>query len=295
MYGVDLEREQITSSSKDNLDRAQRGTYFEYQTQFNGTLCGTAGARRDDNDDFGKHTSARVSTAYLQRLATGATLKYRATYGTGFRAPSLSEIAYNNGPFAFPPTSAVNLLEESSSGFDVGIEYVELRGLYVGATYFNQVIEDEIFFDLASFSGYLQALGSNLSRGIEVFFERPISRQWDLLGNLTVNDTENQEGQQRIRRPKHLANVSVRFSSTDDRLRLLANYRFSRNSVDELFGIGRVPLDDYQVLDISATFRVSERLEAFGRLENVTDEDYQEVTGFRSGGVAAYAGARVRF
>ena len=165
----------------------------------------------------------------------------------------------------------------------------------MGATYFNQVIEDEIFFDLASFSGYLQALGSNLSRGIEVFFERPISRQWDLLGNLTVNDTENQEGQQRIRRPKHLANVSVRFSSTDDRLRLLANYRFSRNSVDELFGIGRVPLDDYQVLDISATFRVSERLEAFGRLENVTDEDYQEVTGFRSGGVAAYAGARVRF
>ena len=76
---------------------------------------------------------------------------------------------------------------------------------------------------------------------------------------------------------------------------MLANYRFSRNSVDELFGIGRVPLDDYQVLDISATFRVSERLEAFGRLENVTDEDYQEVTGFRSGGVAAYAGARVRF
>ncbi len=295
VYGVDLEREQVTSSSKDNLDRAQMGTYFEYQTQFNDTLFVTAGARRDDNHDFGKHTSVRISTAYLQQLEGGATLKYRTTYGTGFRAPSLSEIAYNNGPFAFSPTSAVRLLEESSSGFDVGIEYVELSGLYLGATYFDQVIEDEIFFDLASFSGYLQALGSNLSRGIELVFERPISRQWDLLGNLTVNDTENQGGQQRIRRPKHLANVSVRFSSTDDRFRLLANYRFSRNSVDELFGIGRVPLDDYQVLDISAAFRVGERLEAFGRLENVTDEDYQEVTGFRSGGVSAYAGARVRF
>ena len=295
VYGAALEREQVTTSSRDNLDRAQMGTYFEYQTQFNDTLFVTAGARRDDNDDFGKHTSVRVSTAYLQRLGDGATLKYRTTYGTGFRAPSLSEIAHNNGPFAFSPTSAVRLLEESSSGFDVGIEYVELSGLYLGATYFNQVIEDEIFFDLANFSGYLQALGSNLSRGIELVFERSISRQWDLLGNLTVNDTENQEGQQRIRRPKHLANVSVRFSSTDDRFRLLANYRFSRNSVDELFGIGRVPLDDYQVLDISATFRVGERLKAFGRLENVTDEDYQEVTGFRSGGVAAYAGARVRF
>ena len=122
-----------------------------------------------------------------------------------------------------------------------------------------------------------------------------MSSQWDLLGNLTVNDTKNQEGLQRVRRPKQLANIGVRFSSTSGRFRLLANYRFSRNAVDELFGIGRVPLDDYQVLDISAAFRVSERLEAFGRLENATDENYQEVTGFRSGGFAAYVGARVRF
>ena len=295
VYGIDLEREQVTSSSGDNLERDQTGTYFEYQAQFNDAFYVTAGARHDDNDDFGKHTSVRVSAAYLQRLESGATLKYRTTYGTGFRAPSLSEVAYNNGPFAFPPASAVRLSEESSSGFDIGMEYVGSNGLYVGATYFNQDIEDEIFFDLSGFSGYLQALGRNLSRGIELVVEYPVSSQWDVLGNLTINDTENQEGQQRIRRPEHLANLGVRFSSADDRFRLLANYRFSRNAVDELFGIGRVPLDDYQVLDISAAFRVSERLEAYGRLENVADEDYQEVTGFRSAGFAAYAGARVRF
>lgn len=295
VYGIDLEREQITSSSGDDLRRDQTGTYFEYQAQFEDRFFVTAGARHDDNDDFGTHTSARVSAAYLQQLDGGGTLKYRATYGTGFRAPSLSEIAYNNGPSAFPPASSVTLSEESSRGFDVGIEYVGSGGLYVAATYFDQDIEDEIFFDLAGFSGYLQSVGVNLSKGVELMLEYPVSTRWDLLANLTLNDTRNQDGLQRIRRPEQLANLGVRFSSVGERFRLLANYRFSRNAVDELFGIGRVPLDDYQVLDISAAFRVSEHLEAFGRLENLTDEDYQEVTGFRSAGFAAYAGARVRF
>lgn len=65
--------------------------------------------------------------------------------------------------------------------------------------------------------------------------------------------------------------------------------------MDELFGIGRVPLDDYRVIDISAAYAVSERVEAYGRLENATDENYQEVVGFRPAGFAAHGGIRIRF
>src|SRR5690606_19274721 len=126
-------------------------------------------------------------------------------------------------------------------------------------TWFDQRIEDEIFFDLAGFSGYLQSLGTSRSQGLELAAEVPIGMRWQLLANFTYNDTEDADGEQRVRRPERLANLGARFSSPDERFRFIANYRMSRDAVDELFGIGRVPLDDYEVLDLSAAYTIGER------------------------------------
>lgn len=295
VYGLDFEEEDIITSGGDDLVRDQKGYYLEYQGQFNDSFFVTVGARYDDNDDFGEHTSARASIAYLQELQGGASLKYRASYGTGFRAPSLFEVSYNSGPFAFAPAAGLALKEESSSGFDVGIEYLSGNGFYFEATYFDQEIEDEIFFDLSTFSGYLQSLGVGESTGVELAFEYPIGDQWELLGNATYNETETTGGLQRIRRPEKLANLGLRFSPFSERLSLIANYRLSRDSMDEIFGLGRVPLDDYEVLDVSASFNINDSLQVYGRIENMTNEDYQEVTGFFTGGSAAYGGVRFRF
>ena len=54
-------------------------------------------------------------------------------------------------------------------------------------------------------------------------------------------------------------------------------------------------LDDYEVLSLNARFNLLPRLELFGRLENLLDEDYQEVPGYRSSGQALYAGIRYHF
>lgn len=295
VYGVDLEEEDIVSSSGESMERDQNAYYVEYQGRFDGNLFVTFGARQDDNDDFGEHTSVRATVAYLSDLDDGATLKYRLGYGTGFRAPSLAEIAYNRGPFAFAPASGVALKEESSGGYDLGIEYTNADGLYFEATYFDQQIEDEIYFDLSGFSGYLQSLGTSESTGIELAAEVPIGSRWVFLGNLTYDDTENTSGLQRIRRPEKAANLGLRFNSADSDLRFFANYRMSRDAVDEIFGIGRVPLEDYEVLDLSAAYRINANIEVFGRIENVSDEHYQEITGFLNAGSTAAAGVRLSF
>jgi vitamin B12 transporter len=65
--------------------------------------------------------------------------------------------------------------------------------------------------------------------------------------------------------------------------------------VDEIFGVGRVALDNYGVFDISGAYSISDSFEAFVRLENAFDEDYQEVSGFNSPGRAGYGGIRMRF
>ena len=89
--------------------------------------------------------------------------------------------------------------------------------------------------------------------------------------------------------------MGLRFNSDDNNLKLLANYRIANDAFDQIFGVGLVPLDDYQVLDVSANFRLTDAWQLFGRIENLTDEDYQEVTGFNSAGRNAYAGVRLSF
>ena len=294
VFGLDLDRHQVLTTDGQRLERDQDAFYLEYHGRFSDRFYVTAGARRDSSDDFGTVTSARVTAAYFSELTDGASLKYRIGYGTGFRAPSLSELAYNRGPFAFPPAAGVDLSQESSGGYDIGMEYTSASGLRLEATYFDQQIEDEIFFDLSGFSGYLQASGPTQSQGVELAAQIPVTAHLTLQGNLSVNDTENTDGLQRIRRPERVGNLGAIFMALDSRLRLIANYRMSSDAVDELFGIGRVALEDYDVLDVSAVYSWTDKIELFGRIENALDEDYAEVAGYLTPGRTASAGLRIR-
>ena len=293
VYGLDLRSEDVVASDGNDLSRSQRAVYFEAQGRFGEHIFATAGLRRDDNDAFGVHDSVRVTTAYQRALDGRTTIKYRVGYGTGFRAPSLSEIAYNDGPFAYPPAADVVLKEESSAGYDLGVLLARENGLALEATYFDQEIEDEIFFDLSGFSGYLQTRGRNDSTGIELTARIPVGSRWQLWTNFTWNDTRDGTGLQRIRRPKQLGNFGLSFAAPGSRLRLLANLRVSRDAVDEVYGVGRVPLEDYEVLDIAGSYRLSDRFELFGRIENAADQRYAEVAGYLTGGRAASIGVRL--
>src|SRR5262249_41055190 len=164
-------------------------------------------------------------------------------------------------------------------------------GLHLEATYFDQKIADEIYFDLVGFAGYLQGNGTSASKGVELGAAAPLHEHWQLLANWTHNDTEDTAGDPRLRRPKNYANLGVAWSGRDARLRLIANYRVSRDAVD----LGGVALDDYGVLDVSGAYSVNRTFEVFARLENATDEHYQEVSGYNTAGRALYAGARLRF
>lgn len=294
VFGADYQKYKITASG-DESDRNQKGIFVEYQHSFHDRLFFTAGARRDDNSDFGTHTSWRLSAAYVKDLANGNIFKLRSTFGNGFRAPSLAEVAYNFGPFAFGNTAGLNLQEETSKGLDIGIEYLFESGTAVKLTYFDQQIEDEIFFDLIDFSGYLQAVGSSESNGVEFELDIPVGVNFGITANFTYNETQTPEGITRARRPEHLANLGLRYNSDDKNLNLLANYRVANNTFDQIFGIGLVSLDDYQVLDVSANYRISDAWQLFGRIENIKNEDYQEVIGFNSAGRNAYAGVRLSF
>ncbi|MFK7976136.1 MAG: TonB-dependent receptor plug domain-containing protein [Halioglobus sp.] len=289
VYGIELANEALDDGT-DDVDRDQNGVFVEYQGELARDFFVTAGVRYDDNDDFGSETTYRLSGAYLIPTQSGE-YKIKGSYGTGFRAPSLSEIAYNNGPFATPPASLVELSAEKSEGFEFGAGYFANAGWFVEANYFYQTTEDEIFFDLLDFSGYLQESGDSESQGIELIGAYQINDMIQINGNYTYNDTEDTSGEQRLRAPENLGNLGLLITPMGEKLTININLRISGDKAAER----GADVDDYELLDISASYQVSNALELFGRIENVTDEDYEEIPTFNTSGTAGYAGVRFTF
>lgn len=289
VYGVDREEESIDDGSIDR-SRRQTGVYGEYQGKLNDKLSVSAGLRHDDNDDFGDYLSYRVSGTWVTALA-GGELKLKGAYGTGFRAPSLFEISYNNGPFASPPASNTVLNEEISEGYDIGVVWASESGLYLEATWFDQDIDDLITFDPVGFTGYLQSPGVSDSNGIELIADLPLALGFRLTGNYTWNETTSATGEQRPFRPEHLANLGLNYSDSQSKIKIGLNLRSSQDSVDTLGN----PVDDYVLVDLNASILVYQGLTLYTRLENALDEDYMEIPMFNTAGQAAYVGLRYEF
>ena len=93
---------------------------------------------------------------------------------------------------------------------------------------------------------------------------------------------------------KRLMNIGLAYTALDDRLKINGFYRVSRDATDEIFG-SPVDLDDFEVLDISARYRITDNFSIYARLENAFDEDYEEITGFYSPDRAAYLGFKLNF
>src|SRR3546814_14295799 len=86
------------------------------------------GIRQDDHDRFGGQTLFAAGGVW--RLPTGTVL--RASYGEGFKAPTLYQMFSEYGNVALNP--------EEAHGWEAGVEQQFLgRALTVGATWFDRI------------------------------------------------------------------------------------------------------------------------------------------------------------
>ena len=283
-YGIDQEEQSLSDASTD-WSRDNTGIYLEAQQRF-GRGVMTVGWRHDDNDDFGEFDSWRVSGRYdLDGMTEGWAL--RAAIGTGFRAPSLYEIAYNSGPFAYPPASSTPLLEEQSEGWEIAV-LGALGNLDLELIWFDQEIDNEIIFDLAGYSGYLQTNGTSSSEGLEIIASLRLSERWRIEGNFTSLDATQQNGDDRAYRPDQTGQVSIVW--TRNNLRARVTGRYTGDATDPFM----TSIDDTFTLDLSAQWDFSERWALEARVLNVTDHDDQQLPGYYVPGMTAYAGVRLK-
>ena len=144
---------------------------------------------------------------------------------------------------------------------------------------------------LVGYSGYLQDLGRGVSSGIELIADYRITKALKASANYTYNEADRPDGSQRLRRPNHLFNFGLRFAGFNNRMTVNAFYRSQAEAID----VGEIELEDFGVLDLTASFQITEMLRVHGRIENTLDEEYREILDYNTAGLAAYVGIKLKF
>ncbi|MDZ5650781.1 TonB-dependent receptor plug domain-containing protein [Nitrospirillum sp. BR 11828] len=271
-------------------DTTLDGGYAELQSTLFENFHDTVSVRYDGNDRFGGTLTYRVAPTYLV-AATGTRLK--ASVGSGFKAPSLSEMFQDYPAFGF--FGNPKLKPESSTGYDLGVEQDMAAGrVQAGATWFHIDFTDLITQN-ASFTSYAN-IGKAHSQGVEGFVVvkplETVTVRLDYTYTQAYDDVLNQE---LLRRPRHKGSVDVRWQATD-RLSLDGDVVAVGSFIDgnRDFSIPRLKAPGYATVDLAANYDLSETVTVYGRVTNLLDKDYQNPTGFLRPGRGVFGGVRAR-
>jgi vitamin B12 transporter len=239
----------------------------------------TAGLRYDDHSEFGDETTYRLSSSWQVAAAS----RLHGSFGTGFKAPTLNDLFF---PFFSNPA----LRPETSQGFDLGFEqsWFDER-LRIDVTWFDMEFEDLIVFDFATFLP--QNLAEATSTGVEFTVDYKVGPKFQIAASHTYNDTEDlASGQQLARRPRERSTLNLFFQPVE---RLTGNVSFivGRDRIES----DGTKMDDYERLDLTLEYRLSESFKPYLRVENLFDDDYEEVNGFTTPGIVAVVGLGFRY
>src|SRR5437879_1239992 len=251
-------------------------------------LIFVAGGRFDHFNQFGGIWTYRFASSY-KIDKTNTTL--HSSVATGFSPPSSQDKIFGNN-FGLKP--------ERDLGWDIGVrqELWENR-VTVGLTYFHNDLSNVI-----GFNGLFQTLnlGAAETQGLEAELRaQPIA---DLVFTATYtyldaektssSDISQLQGARLPRRPRNEVYVSASYLWYK-KLRTTIEAKFV-NAREELnFGGPNFDIEDYSFVNFAAEYEINAHLSLFGRINNLTDEQYSEVFGFPALGRAAYGGVKVRF
>ncbi len=282
---------------RDSIAGEIRGEYFD-------ALTLTGNVRHDKNDGFEDATTWRAAGSLRPE---GSPLRLHASVGTGIKYPSFSEqFGVFTGFVANP-----NLTPETSLGWDAGVEATFFGGkAIVDVTYFNANLENEIDFDFVppavACGGVpfcfipFNRTGESTREGIEVAGRALLMDGLSVGVAYTYLKAREDNGLEEVRRAPHSgrADINYAFDGGKGNVNLAAVYNGEVQDVAFsaiTFSSERVALDEYWLVTAAASYKVAPGVELYGRVENVLDKDYQEVFGFETAGVAAYAGVRINY
>ena len=276
-----------------NASRELTAFVGEWRADWSPAFATDVAIRHDQFSAFADATTLRATALFSP--APNWTL--HAAYGEGIAQPTFYDL-YGFFPGSFVGNPA--LLPESSKGLEAGLRWAR-DGAMVGITAFGSRLENEIVdtFDPDTFlSSTANVDGKSRRRGVELDARYPLG--WlTLAANYSFLDADERQvagtaAVREVRRPRHSANIIATGSIGAFELGASLAYVGERQDTDfDVFPAEKVALGDYGLASLNVAYQVTPALQAYARVENAFDADYQDVVGYNTPGRTVYAGLRL--
>ena len=277
---------------KNSIDKKynNKALFITNNNKFEGLLGGTTlltqSIRQDNYNKFENKTTGKIGLKHIHSNIEG--LSTSANYGTAYNVPT----HYN----LFDPFSGnTNLTPEDTKGYDVSIEYKDLK-----LTYFNNTIKDMIDYQAnfdadGNFLGgnYQNVIGDSKLKGVEVAYQTTITDDVLLSLSYTNTDAKDTQGKTLARRAKENAKFGIDYYGVED-LHLGINGAYIGERYDRANEQGQ-QTGKYTVANFTANYEVDKHMSIYGKVNNITDKYYQTIDGYASSPRAVYAGMKLTY
>ncbi len=246
----------------------------------------TLGLRFDDHSDFGTEISPRVSLVY----SIYENLRLKASYGEGFRAPSVYELYVDTENNKGDVLSNENLNPESAKSFDFGLEG-EWGILSSKLTFFRNDIENMIYKQA---TGNFRNQGKNkiyeyemvniedaFTQGVETEIELKLSKNFKLTGTSTYLDSENNEtNEELLEVPEWKNSLKFSYDSTprDFHINLRMNHTGEQLYAPKFEDSVGQKKSSYTLFHIYSSKKISRNMEVYAGINNIFNKkpDYDD-------------------
>ena len=247
------------------------GDYGLHQVQLN--------VRQDRYSDFGIADTGLLGYG----LQFTDALRLTASLSSAFKAPTFNDLYY-------PPTWGFagnpNLKPEHSQNKELGLRYAA-DGQRFDAVYFDNRIRDLIAVNNTFTS--MTNVGEARMDGIELSYAGDFGNS-HLQANATFQNPRNAAtGQVLLRRAKEFANISA--SHDFDILNMGVELHHSGARADgDINTFAPVAVASYQVVNLTAQYKVDKNLAVSARMDNLLNRDYMQVHGYNTPGRILFVG-----
>lgn len=288
IVGLEQQTERLKTADL-SAENGNKAGFIELQTEFAKRVFVVASLRDDVNDQFGDHATYRIAPSVILPYTE---TKLKGSYGTGFKAPTLSQLYQDYSAFGFFANR--NLKPEESTGYDVGFEQPLFEDrVRFGSTYFHNSITNLIDYN-PSFTSFAN-IGLATTEGTESFVSTRVTDQVSVRVDYTFTRAINAiTGLDLLRRPKEKWSATAIWKPIDP-LTLSATVLRVGDWIDvtrDGMSSGIVA-PGYTIVNLRGDYAISDQVKVFGRVDNLFNTHYQNPTGFLAPGLGVFGGIRI--
>jgi outer membrane cobalamin receptor len=268
------------------LTRSSWAPFVEARVHAGDGFSAQAGVRVDKPDDYSAVTSPRLRVAYDFHGEDLDKFTIAAAWGKAFKLPSLYALGH-------PLVGNPDLNPERGESHEIELSQRLLKGAAQWSlTWFESTFRNAIDFDPGP-PPMLVNRNRIDSHGFELAGKLWVGEVWKLDASVTQakNRVDSTGGELR-NRPEWRGGAGLHWTPTQP-FTLSAAVTYVGSSLDSSIATGDVTLPSYTLVDMSASWQVSPKFEAYAAVDNLTDQQYEQFVGFEVRGIMPRVGVKL--